>query len=412
MSVEAIRIELSVQTIAFRMMTGRVLGVTCLLVLCGILIAGLWPFRAPKNEVSWSSDGNGLLFGEYGSILSSGAFKANKPVGVPSCSLEIWLQPSFDRSGTILAFYSPENPDVPFQVWQSHGNLGIRRSNLNLFHQSEKTRIYLADFFPDGRPVFITISSGPAGTAIYRDGVLVRKVPEFRVSSQDLAAQIVMGNAPGALHAWSGMLKGVAIYDRELASVEVLQHYANWTNNTQADLAKNDGILALYLFNEGKGSVVHNQIDSTTDLLIPKRFFVLREEFLEPPWSEFYPAWSYWSNLGVNIAGFVPFGFFFCGYLLWVRKIKRAVMVTVVLGFIVSLTIEVLQAFLPTRNSGMTDLITNTSGTALGSMLWTWVASHFWFARRVIAPASSVGQTREGNRLTELCNRDAVVVND
>jgi hypothetical protein len=389
----------------------RFLGAICLLVLSCILIAGLWPFRAPKNEVSWLDDGNGLLFGEYGSILSSGTFKANNPAGVPSCSLEIWLQPSFDHSGTILAFYSAENPDVPFQLWQSHGDLGIRRSNLNLFHQTERTRIYVADLFRQGRPVFITISSGPAGTAIYEDGVLARKFPEFRVSSQDLATQIILGNAPGVIHAWSGTLKGVAIYDRELASAEVSQHYANWMNNTQTGLAKSDGIVALYLFNEGKGSIVHNKVDSTTDLLIPKRFFVLREEFLEPPWSEFYPAWSYWSNLGVNIAGFVPFGFFFCGYLFWVRKIKRAVIVTVAMGFIVSLTIEVLQAFLPTRNSGMTDLITNTSGTALGAMAWTWGASHIWFAQQVTAPACSVGQTRDGirlpERLTEPCNRDA-----
>ncbi len=34
-------------------------------------------------------------------------------------------------------------------------------------------------------------------------------------------------------------------------------------------------IIALYLFNEGTGNVVHNQIDSATDLTIPERFFVL-----------------------------------------------------------------------------------------------------------------------------------------
>ena len=368
------------------MMTRKVLGAICLVVLCGILGAGLWPFHAPKNEVSWLNNGNGILFGEYGSIVSASAFKANESKEAAPCSLEIWLRPSLDYSGTILAFYWPEHYVVPFRLWQSHRDLGIERTSPEQFHHTGITKIYATELFGHAKSVFVTMSSGPAGTAIYADGLLVKNFPGFRFSTQDLTGQLVLGNAPTGADTWSGQLKGLAIYDRELTAGEVSQHYASWTNNTQTDLAKSDGVVALYLFNEGKGSLVHNQVDSATRLLIPERFFVLRERFLEPAWSEFSPRWSYWRNVGINIVGFIPLGLFFCAYFSLVRGTDRPAAVTIALGFLVSLTIEVLQGFLPTRESGTTDLVTNTFGTALGAILCAWSMKRNWFTRAVRTP--------------------------
>jgi hypothetical protein len=79
----------------------------CACVLLGILVAGLWPFHAPRNEVSWLNEGDGLLFGKRGSIVSASPFEANGARADGSCSLEIWLEPSrldLDAGGMILAF--------------------------------------------------------------------------------------------------------------------------------------------------------------------------------------------------------------------------------------------------------------------------------------------------------------------
>lgn len=74
-------------------MTRSSLAAICLLVLCAILVAGLCPFHAPKNEVMWLSGSNGLFFGKYGSVVSAGVLKADPLQANGSCSLEIWLEP-------------------------------------------------------------------------------------------------------------------------------------------------------------------------------------------------------------------------------------------------------------------------------------------------------------------------------
>ncbi|MFZ0300345.1 MAG: VanZ family protein [Candidatus Sulfotelmatobacter sp.] len=339
----------------------------CALVLLGTLAVGLWPFHRPRNEVSWLSNDNGLSFGKYGSIVSAAPFMARSSQTDGSCSIEMWLQArKVKASGTILAFYWPGSRAIPFALRQSLGDLVLLRRNDDASRHGKRIRLYVDDVFSHPQPAFVTISSGPSGTKIYVDGGLVKTAPNFRFSSRELTGQLVIGNAPATTDNWSGQLKGLAVYDRGLTADDVSQHYENWKTGWQATLAGSEGAVGLYLFNEGNGSVVHNQVDRATDLHIPERFFVLQEQFLERPWDEFRPDWNYWKDVSINVGGFVPLGFFFYGYFSLLRRAEHPAAGTIVLGFAVSLTIEVLQAFLPTRDSGMTDLITNTLGTIVG----------------------------------------------
>jgi VanZ like protein/concanavalin A-like lectin/glucanase superfamily protein len=370
----------------------------CLLVLCGILVAGLWPFHAPRNEVSWLSERNGLLFGKHGTIVSASPFKSPASQEDSSCSLEILLEPArLDSGGMILTFSSLTSPIVPFAVRQFRGGLVLERESQSYF--AKKGATYVGDVFKRLKPVFVTITSGEAGAATYVDGTLVKNFPNFPLSRGDLTGQLIIGNAPSTAYNWRGEFQGLAVYDRELSAGEVSQHYAKWKENRQTDLAKSEGIVALYLLNEGSGNVVHSQLASAPDLLIPERFFVLHKQFLKPFWEEFRPGWSYWKDVGINVAGFIPFGLFFCSYLSLVRKIEHRALFTVAVGFLVSLTIEVLQAFLPTRESGTTDLITNTFGTALGVILYGWSMRHDWLTRAGIFIDSSAEERREDLQL-------------
>ena len=365
-----------------------ILRAICICVLFGILAAGLWPFHAPRNDVHWSdrgsdteSDRGGLVFGKHGSIVSERSFEPLSSDAESSCTVEIWLQPErSNSSGTILEFYRPATQAIPFSLHQSLSDLVLVRNGQN--HLAKRNRIYIDEAFKSVKPVFITITSSKSATLIYLDGKLTKRVASFEFSGSDLTGELVIANAANTNNSWSGQLNKLAIYGRELLPVEILQHFhekAEDRGNKNASDVGDVDLIADYRFDEGRGSVARSAVTSSPSLLIPERFFVLHQPFLERPWDEFRPDWNYWQDVAVNIFGFIPFGFFFRAYFFLIRKVQRATWLTVTFGFAISLTIEVSQAFMPTRDSGMTDLINNTLGTALGALLCAWVMKRDWF---------------------------------
>jgi VanZ family protein len=374
-------IQKKIGQINWEVLRPKLLGVACRLVLGGLLVAGLWPFRSPRNQVTWFTGGNGLHFGRDGTILSSGKFKAaNMPADAP-CSLEIWFEPELTAaSATLFAFYAPWNPRQ-FSLHQSISDLALQSDIRDGRYRTLTTRLYVGDIFRRGKPLFVTVTSKGGRTSVYIDGALAQTAPKFPLSSQDFDGELVIANSPKADDSWSGLLRGLAFYDQEISQAQTFHHYETWIEKGRPDVSENERAVALYLFDERAGRVIHNQVPSGTDLYIPDRYLVLDQAFLRPFWEEFRPTRSYWGDVLVNIAGFVPFGFLFCAYFSLARRIKRPALVTILLGFIVSLTIESLQAFLPTRDSGTTDVITNTLGTCSGVWLYRLNLWRVLFAR-------------------------------
>jgi VanZ family protein len=348
------------------------------LVLCGILVAGLWPFRGPLNAVTWLENENGLRLAGRASLWSTGSLQATGQQDEDSRSLELWLQPGLIKtSSTILSFSAPENPLV-LSAHQYHSFFILNREIQG--GQRRTSTIGIDGVFHQSGPVFITVTSGPQQTAMYVDGALKRKFSQIRIA-RDFRGQLVIGASPVADDSWQGQVNGIAIYGQELTAAQVLKHYETWTTQGRPELSDDEHAIALYLFSERAGNAVHNAVPGGVDLYIPKRYALVHQTFLQPFWKEYQPTWEYCKDILVNIVGFVPFGFVFCAYWSSVRPVGRAVLATTVLGLAVSLTIEVLQSHLPTRDSGTTDLITNTLGTFLGAKLFGLKAARALLAR-------------------------------
>jgi glycopeptide antibiotics resistance protein len=347
------------------------LALICIAVLCIILTLGLWPFHAPLNDVSWLGNHDGLRFRKHGTVISSGAFLISSAPDNSETSLEIWLQPNrvWDFA-TFLTFYKPENL-FQFSLRQSQLDLLVRTEAQDELHHARTAELYVKDVFSrKPRPVFVSITSGVKGARIYIDGVLSAAAPEFPLSASDFTGRLVLGASAGQPDSWSGDLLGLAIYHRQLTAAQASRNYATWKQTGRPEIAGDERTFALYLLDEHSGDVVRDKARSGVDLYIPARYKVMDKLFLEPFWTEFSMSWSFWEAALKNIVGFIPFGFCFYAYLVAVLPVKRATLVTVALGAAVSFTIEILQAFLPTRDSGTTDIITNTLGSWVGVALY------------------------------------------
>jgi VanZ like family/Concanavalin A-like lectin/glucanases superfamily len=356
---------------------------SCLAVLAIILTAGLWPFHSPKNDVSWLTNEDGIRFGRFGCVFSTGPIGDQRSKENASGSLELWIKPAPPTRGrrTILAFEGPGDDSTAFSLQQNGNSLIIQRKNIDrngVFHTAEFT---LKEALTGDSRMALTVTLGTRDTNVYRNGVLAGSSRLVGQSIPVFAGRAVLGNFLNVGGAWLGQFYGLAIYDRKLTSEEVALHAEGWDNSRRPKMKQDEQPVALYLFTEHAGRVVHEQIASQANLIVPERYTVLRPEFLALPWRHFRSTLGYWEDVVVNILGFVPFGLSFLAYFTSTRMTKHPVLLVIFLGFLTSLTIEVLQAYLPTRNSGMNDLFTNTFGTGLGVLLYRTPLAHRIFGK-------------------------------
>ena len=363
------------RTLILRNPENTITAVICIIISTGILLVGLWPFDfRPENKVSWLQDRDGVQFYGRSIIYSPIPFFQYSNIPNKAISIEIWLQPKTEPNHylpRILSFYDGQKFENLF-VGQWKSELILRRRDLSSKKSETYKEIGVQDALPMGQVRFITITSGTQGTSIYIDGRRELFLDYILIPENNrISDYLILGNSPTGESYWTGNLYGLAIYNQELSEEKVFQHFQRWIDRKGFIPSLAEGLFALYLFNERLGEHIHDAVNHHL-LLMPQRFQALQKKILVPPWEDFQFNRFYLMDILTNILGFIPFGFFFSAYL-WTKKprsIYQLLFISLLIGGGLSLSVELIQVYLPTRSSQLMDVITNIIGTAIGVALF------------------------------------------
>ena len=335
----------------------------------------------PANEVGWLDGRNGIRFYGNGIVYTSDASdsSARIPLSGDSVSIELVVQPRKEHTRSIAYILSfcdtGKAENLVIGQWRS--DLIIRSGDANADNRRGFREISLERALQRGKTVFITITSGLKGTAVYVDGELVKEYPAHSLTDRKgaISGRILLGNSPSGKNPWTGNILGMALYGRELKADAVYRDFKAWTEGATEVLLQTKGIVLLYLFDEKAGGSVINRAGRGYNLVIPDTFQPLKRNTLVPIWKDFRLNKSYITDIAINIAGFIPLGFIISLLLYNTRKASasRMYLTAILSGSAISLAIELLQVYLPTRSSQMSDLIFNTMGTAIGVALFRFI---------------------------------------
>ena len=350
---------------------------TILLLLCGVFfVAGLWPLDFhPDNRVMLLREENGLRLAGVGSARSrepfslSDTFFRNR-----SFSLEMLVRPHQEPSEGVPAMVSVcdgSGIDHLF-IGQWKSTLIIRRPERSSPPSKRYREIGVADALHQDRIRLITVTASEQETAVFLDGNRARAFPRYSLlpGAEGLTGHLVIGNAHSGRSFWSGDLLGLRIYDRVLEDREIRLHAHRWPKNGISPPTNEQGVIAQYDFDHRDDPLAVNRSGPLPDLVVAHAFQPVHRTMLELPWKRDWRLLPDAMDVFMNIAGFIPFGFFFSFLLRGSRSLapRLIVLAAVAAGSAISLAIEVTQAFLPMRNSSATDLACNIFGALVGAI--------------------------------------------
>ena len=230
------------------------------------------------------------------------------------------------------------------------------------------------DIFRAGTTQHIVVTYDFQRQAVYIDGKLriAVAVPEGDFRTWDRSFFLVFGNEATGARAWQGTIAYAAIYDRALDEDTIDAHF-----RAGSSFRSQPGPAALVAFDFTRGLDATDNAIATSALPHPIPPLV-KPEFINTYSRAIFSFFrgadgrfrlveetSAWDVVR-NIILFVPFGLFIAASLRRTfRSTASTVLMTILIGTLVSAAFEGVQFFLAERTSSIFDVATNMVGTAL-----------------------------------------------
>jgi hypothetical protein len=361
----------------------RILGILCILMTAGLLFVGLWPFNpSPKNRAYWLANEQGLYFDGHRDRwkLSVGGI-AYTPSPLSSLkspshekgsfTIDIRLRPDQDSTDgvpQILSFIDGSGREVLY-LGQWKQSLIVRWFSYDQSGKRLMRAIGVEDALIKKKTQRLTVVSNQEATNIYLDGKLANRFQGTALIGEKESIRgysIALGNSRKVSSSWTGSILGLKLYGRSLMESEIAL-----SNSTLARNAVSESFIAYFSFEQAGGTLIPDLSGNENNLEVPERV-TLHNSVLGWPYLDVLKKASLESDIAVNILGFIPFGFLLA---LWEEQRDRSsrwrsCVFAILVGTLISLVIEVTQAFIPVRDSSMVDVICNTGGAAIGAGCW------------------------------------------
>jgi len=346
-------------------------------ILFGILIFGLKPkgFNF-SNGVNWITDQPGIRFSKYSMAYTNPFFELiGDNISKPNCfSIEIALRPAGyqEKKGKFILSLHDGRDRNQLLMWQYHSWIILMNGDdYDHKRRTKRIAVEIASLSPTTR--FVTVTTGEEGTEVYLDGQFVMRKKDLTLKVPNGSkARLLLGNSVYGKRPWQGDIYGLAFYGYTLTAQDATRHFNRWFQEQNFSFAKKDNPSVLYLFNEKKGIRALDYAGGNNHLKIPSRMHTLEKKILSSAWTMFKFHRNFIRDIVINFVGFIPFGFFLTATLIKLGGTfeKNNILITVVLCFTLSLIIEILQAWIPSRSSHMLDLILNTLGALMGTIIY------------------------------------------